>query len=72
MTTPAPSPDPINGPTPTSKSFIGVVVMVLGYLLQPSVLAVLPGKVSAIVAAIGALLAAFGFRQAITKNGPQA
>jgi len=53
-----------------SKTIWGTVIAIVGYLLQPSVLAVLPEKVAGIVTAIGGLLAAIGLRSAISNNGP--
>jgi hypothetical protein len=52
-----------------STSVWGGVIAVVGYVLQPQVLAVLPEKVSGIVMALGAILSIFGFRNAISKNG---
>jgi hypothetical protein len=52
------------------KSITGAIVAILGYLSQPSVLAVLPEKVASIIIAVGALLAVVGIRLAIAKvNG---
>lgn len=50
------------------KTITGAVLTVLGYLLQPDVLAVLPEKVAAVITAIGAVLAAVGIRHAIAKG----
>ena len=55
-----------------SKTVWGAVIAVIGYLLQPEVLAVLPDVAASIVSAIGALLAAIGMRQAVAKSGPEA
>ncbi|MEO6564804.1 MAG: hypothetical protein ABIO63_02110 [Casimicrobiaceae bacterium] len=52
-----------------SKAVWGALITVLAYLSQPAVLAILPEKVAAIVGAIGALLGAIGYRDAIAKNG---
>ena len=54
-----------------SKTVWGAVLAVIGYLLQPDVLAVLPDVVASVVTAIGALLAAIGMRQAVAKSGPE-
>jgi hypothetical protein len=54
----------------TSKTIWGTVIALVGYLLQPNVLAVLPEKVAGIITAIGGLLAAVGIRAAIAGNGP--
>lgn len=53
-----------------SKTVWGALIAVIGYLLQPDVLAVLPGTVASIVTAIGALLSAIGLRLAVEKSGP--
>lgn len=50
------------------KTISGTVLAVLGYLLQPEVLAVLPSQVAGIVSAIGVVLAAVGIRHAIAKG----
>ena len=55
-----------------SKTVWGAVIAVIGYLLQPEVLAILPEVVASIVTAVGALLAAIGLRQAVAKSGPEA
>ena len=49
-----------------SWSIWGVLTVVVGYMLQPDVLAILPDKVSSVVMALGAILAALGFRNAAT------
>jgi hypothetical protein len=50
------------------KTILGAIVWAVGYLLQPGVLAALPEKVAAIVQAVGAVLAVFGFRSAQAKT----
>lgn len=55
-----------------SKSIWGIFGMVVAFLAQPGVLAILPEKVSAIIAAVSALWAAIGYRDAIAKSGPTA
>jgi hypothetical protein len=47
----------------------GTLIAVFGYLADPSVLAVLPPKVAAVVTGLGIILAAFGARAAVAKNG---
>lgn len=49
------------------KTILGGLVAVLGYLSQPEVLNVLPGKGAAIVTAAGALFSIIGARHAIHK-----
>ena len=53
-----------------SKSIWGVVVLIVGFLAQPTILAILPAKASAILAAVGGLVAAIGYRDAVAKSGP--
>jgi len=52
-----------------SKTVWGALIAVFGYLADPSVLAVLPPKVAAVVTGLGIILSAFGARDAIAKNG---
>lgn len=53
-----------------SKSVWGIVTLLVGFLAQPAVLAILPERASAILAAVGGLVAAIGYRDAIAKSGP--
>ncbi len=53
-----------------TRSVLGVILAVIGYLAQPEVLAVLPAKVASIVTAIGLVVSAIGLRAAIEKSGP--
>ena len=61
-----------------SNTIRGVLLAIIGFLTQPSVLGILPAKVAAIITAIGALLGAIGLRNAIAgptasaPNGPAA
>lgn len=48
-----------------TRTVLGAVLAVIGYLAQPEVLAVLPAKVAAIVTAIGIILGTIGARAAI-------
>lgn len=50
-----------------SMSIWGSLLAVMGWLLQPEVLAVLPSGVAAVAQALGMMLAAFGLRNAATK-----
>lgn len=52
-----------------TKTVVGAIVAVAGYLAQPEVLAVLPKRFSAIVTGVGIVLSVFGARVAIAKNG---
>ena len=52
-----------------SSSFWGGVIAVVGFVMQPQVLAVLPEKAAGIIMGVGTLLSVFGFRKAIAKNG---
>jgi hypothetical protein len=49
------------------KTITGTGMAVLGYLLQPEVLAVLPEKWASVVMALGILLGVVGGRHAIAK-----
>lgn len=53
-----------------SKTLWGTLLAVLGFLSQPSVLAVLPEKVAAVITAVGVVLGVFGLRVAVAKSGP--
>ncbi len=53
-----------------TRTVLGAVLAVIGYLAQPEVLAVLPAKVASVVTAIGLVLSAIGVRAAIEKSGP--
>lgn len=53
----------------TSKTIWGAIIAVLGYILKPEVLAVLPEKAAAVVTGLGIILGVFGIRSAVAKNG---
>lgn len=53
-----------------TRTVLGAILSVFGYLNQAEVLAVLPEKVAAIVTAVGLVLSAIGVRAAIEKSGP--
>ncbi|MGK2854579.1 MAG: hypothetical protein ACSLE3_10860 [Microbacteriaceae bacterium] len=51
-----------------SKTVWGLLVVVIGYLLQPDVLAILPEQIAEFLRVIGGLLAALGLRDAATQR----
>lgn len=51
----------------TSKTLIGALVWVIGFLSQPDVLELLPQGVAGIIQAAGGFLAAVGIRLAVDK-----
>jgi hypothetical protein len=51
------------------KSLFGAFVAILSWVLSPSVLDTMPPKYAGLLGAAGAMLAAFGYRSAIAKNG---
>ncbi len=50
------------------KTIVGALVWGLGYVSSPEALSMMPPKVAAIVTAVGAILAAFGLRDAGAKT----
>lgn len=52
-----------------SKTILGVIVTVIGFLTQPDVLALLPYKWGVVITSIGAIITAWGLRSAIDKAG---
>ena len=50
------------------KTLTGCLLVVIGTLSEPEILAVLPEKVAQVVVAIGAVLAVFGLRHAQAKT----
>lgn len=52
-----------------SKTFWGTIIAAFGYIDQAAQSGLLPPKVAAVITGLGAILAALGLRQAISKNG---
>ena len=52
-----------------SKTIWGVLLAILGWLLDPNVMAILPEAVAMVAQAVGLFLAAIGVRDAIAVNG---
>jgi hypothetical protein len=55
----------------TGKTIAGAFAAAFGYLAQPEVFALLPGKAAGIVTVAGALLSVLGLRHAVAKASPQ-
>lgn len=52
----------------STKTVLGAIVTALGYLSDPTILALLPHKAAAIVTAVGGVLTALGIRHAIDQG----